>query len=205
VFGDHFPGVKSPVSKFCFLVAVTVLLSLRVSVFPQNVFQDMGVNHTVPKNKLLGFDKYGIDIIVEDYREKYKNFPNESIRNQVELRLRQGKIKVNNDSSCAISCNFLPQRYSNNKFSGTYAYDIYANRPVTYTVDGISYMRFGIPVWRRSGVVSEEGVRDVINETLDEFLLELLKSREEHEKNKKELAAKNKSAAKPSSATPTKK
>ena len=85
-------------SKFSFLVAVTLLLSLRVSVFSQNTsIDEMGFHHRASSTKLTGFDKYGVEIVVLDYRHEYKNFPYESIKNQVELRLRQGKIKTNEE------------------------------------------------------------------------------------------------------------
>jgi hypothetical protein len=201
-------------SKFCFLVLVALIFSLRTSVFSQqNSIEEIvlskpggfaALTSTYP-NDLLGFDKYGIDITVEDYREAYKSYPYEDIKNQVELRLRQSKIKIDKKSKNRLMVNIMPTFYKSGKFNENYTYDIAARRPVTFEVDGISYIQFGVSVWDIGGYVPALSLREVVNESMDKFLLELLKSQEAHEKNKKELAAKNKTAPKPRSATPSKK
>ena len=197
-------------SKFSFLVAVTLLLSLRVSVFCQNsIVEEMssrvGAKMHIADTVLNGFDKYGISIGIENYSAQYKDFPSKQIQNQVELRLRQAKVKINNKERGInrLVFNYMPVVLKSGRLSH-YVCSVEALRPVTFVVDNITYLQTA-KVWDDGGSVAASQLRDSLNDVLDEFLLELMKSREEHEKNKKALAAKNKSAAKPSSATPAKK
>jgi hypothetical protein len=148
-------------------------------------------------NGLEGFADKGVKILLVDYSDLEKDFQTQQILTQVELRLRQSKIKVVKDSDNALVLNIMPLKAFN-----AYSIRIYAARLAYFTTDNLVYNKRLVTVWITSGVYSKSKLRGKISEFMDEFLLAHLNAQENHEKTKIYAPIKT---AKPSSTTPSKK
>ena len=102
-------------SKFFLLIAVALLLIFECSINAQVAFKlDAPKSYSFSTNGLEGFADDGIRIIVEDYSNQQKNYPLKQIKDQVELRLRQAKIKIGTGlmgSSLHINCQPIDSFY----------------------------------------------------------------------------------------------
>jgi hypothetical protein len=195
-------------SKFFLLIAVALSVSFECSVNAQitplkaalkKLSRELYIKGIASSNGLEGFAANGVKILTPDYSDRKKGFSMKQIRDQVELRLRQSKIKVVDsyrDYYLMVDCQ--PSRTT-----ALYKVQVSALSVQFFTADDVVYANSMNTRWKRGGLYTN--LRDGINALMDDFLLAQLKAQEAHEKNKKELAAINKSAAKPSSATPSKK
>ena len=121
---------------------------------------------------LEGIAEYGINITVEDYSNKDKDFDKKAIGNQVRLRLLQAGIKFNHDANTFLVINAQPV-ISGKELVG-YSLSIGARRIVEFNVNGKKYRKFAT-VWSKGGLVPPK-LRDAINEDMDQFLLDYLKA-----------------------------
>jgi hypothetical protein len=202
-------------SKFFLLIAVALSVSFECSILAQsdkpkakepiiNLVSDISESglelwSTRSTNGLEGFGDNGVSILIVDYSDLEKDFPAKQIQTQVELRLRQSKIKVVKNSDFTLLIHVLPVESVK-----AYSIHISANRLAYFTAANLAYKKSLVSVWEALGVYSKSKLRGTISRFMDEFLLAQLNAQEHHEKVKKAYAPK-KSAAKPSSATPTKK
>ena len=92
---------------------------------------------------------------------------------KIKLRLLQSGIKVNQDIDNYLVINAQPVRVGDRVVG--YAVSVGADRWVSIEANGKTYLGIAT-VWSKGGITPASGLRQTINELMDQFLLAYLKA-----------------------------